>query len=91
VPAGYRTDFASIPRVVWSLLPPVGRSGKAAVIHDWLCDVRAPAQRRPKMAADIINEALAVLGEPAWRRAIMASFAFLVIGGSWPNWLSILS
>ena len=42
VPAGYRTDFASIPRpmtrMVWSLLPPVGRSGKAAVIHDWLCD-----------------------------------------------------
>ena len=23
------------------------------------------------MAADIFNEALAVLGEPAWRRAIM--------------------
>jgi len=33
VPAGYRTDFASIPRLVWPLLPPVGRSGKAAVIH----------------------------------------------------------
>ena len=25
VPAGYRTDFASIPRLVWPLLPPVGR------------------------------------------------------------------
>jgi len=38
VPAGYRTDFASIPRLVWPLLPPVGRGGKAAIIHDWLCD-----------------------------------------------------
>ena len=30
VPAGYRTDFASIPRLVWPLPPPVARSGKAA-------------------------------------------------------------
>ncbi|NEX17633.1 MAG: hypothetical protein C1943_13650 [Halochromatium sp.] len=25
VPAGYRTDFASIPRWVWPIFPPVGR------------------------------------------------------------------
>jgi len=74
VPAGYRTDFASIPRpmtrMVWSLLPPVGRSGKAAVIHDWLCDEH-PHSVDHHMAADIFNEAMTVLGEPAWRRAIM--------------------
>jgi Protein of unknown function (DUF1353) len=34
VPAGFVTDFASIPRVFWSLLPPTGKYGKAAVIHD---------------------------------------------------------
>ena len=70
VPAGYRTDFASIPRLVWPLLPPVGRSGKAAVIHDWLCDEQ-PHSVDHRMAADIFDEAMAVLGEPAWRRAIM--------------------
>jgi hypothetical protein len=36
VPVGFVTDFASIPRALWSLLPPTGRYGKAAVIHDWL-------------------------------------------------------
>jgi len=52
VPAGYRTDFASIPRPIpwplWPLLPPVGRSGKAAVIHDWLSEngPDKPADRR---------------------------------------------
>ena len=48
VPAGYRTDFASIPRPItrlaWPLMPPVRRSGKAAVIHDWLSE-NAPGKR----------------------------------------------
>ena len=70
VPAGHRTDFASIPRMVWPLLPLVGRTGKAAVIHDWRCDEQ-PHSVDHTMAADIFNEAMEVLGEPAWRRAIM--------------------
>lgn len=70
VPAGYRTDFASIPALFWPLFPPVGRSGKAAVIHDWLCD-EEPHSVDYLMAADIFNEALVVLGEPNWRRKIM--------------------
>lgn len=36
-PKGERTDFASIPRFLWSILPPWGKYGKAAVVHDHLC------------------------------------------------------
>jgi hypothetical protein len=36
VPAGFSTDFASIPRGLWNVLPPTGRYGKAAVVHDFL-------------------------------------------------------
>lgn len=36
VPSGFVTDFASVPRPIWNILPPTGRYGKAAVIHDWL-------------------------------------------------------
>jgi hypothetical protein len=36
VPVGFITDFASVPRILWVLLPPTGSYGKAAVIHDWL-------------------------------------------------------
>ena len=57
-PPGYRTDFAWIPRLVWSAA--MGAPAEAAVIFFF-----------HRMAADIFNEALAVLGEPAWRRAIM--------------------
>lgn len=36
VPAGFVTDFASIPRVFWRVLPPVGKYSPAAVAHDYL-------------------------------------------------------
>jgi hypothetical protein len=35
-PAGFITDFASVPRVLWSILPPFGPYSRAAVIHDYL-------------------------------------------------------
>lgn len=38
VPVGYKTDFASVPRLFWIVFPPDGKYTKAAVIHDYLCD-----------------------------------------------------
>lgn len=40
IPIGFITDFASIPRALWRVLPPTGKYGKAAVIHDWLYQKR---------------------------------------------------
>jgi hypothetical protein len=40
-PAGFRTDGASIPRVLWALLSPTGRWLAPAVIHDMGCDLLA--------------------------------------------------
>lgn len=36
IPPGFTTDLASIPSVVWPLLPPDGPWVKAAVVHDFL-------------------------------------------------------
>lgn len=36
VPVGFVTDFASIPRIFWSLLRPDGIYSYAAIIHDYL-------------------------------------------------------
>jgi hypothetical protein len=36
VPAGFKTDYASVPRILWSILPPTGKYTKASVIHDYL-------------------------------------------------------
>ena len=36
VPRGFVTDFASIPRIFWTILPPDDRYTYAAVLHDYL-------------------------------------------------------
>ena len=36
VTSGFITDFASVPRALWSIFPPTGRYTKAAVLHDFL-------------------------------------------------------
>jgi hypothetical protein len=35
VPAGFVTDFASIPRIFWNIAPP-SYYAKPAILHDWL-------------------------------------------------------
>ena len=36
IPAGFQTDFASVPRVFWNIIPPMGLHTIAAVTHDYL-------------------------------------------------------
>jgi hypothetical protein len=70
VPAGYLTDGASVPRVFWSLIPPWGAYGQAAVVHDLLCEYLSIVDHGQVLAitrerADqIFNEAMQVLKVP---------------------------
>lgn len=36
VPAGFQSDGASTPRLVWQIVPPFGAYWRGAVLHDWL-------------------------------------------------------
>jgi hypothetical protein len=40
IPVGFETDFASVPRWLWSVIPPIGKYIIAAVVHDYLYDNR---------------------------------------------------
>jgi hypothetical protein len=71
VPPGYRTDFASIPRVFWRILPPDGPYAPAAVIHDWLCDLRGSTGINSRTTHRIFREAMEVLRVAYWKRAVM--------------------
>lgn len=65
VPIGTYTDFASIPRLLWSILPRWGKYGNAAVIHDWLYW----DQSRCRRDADfILLEGMEVLQVSAWKK-----------------------
>jgi hypothetical protein len=78
VPVGFETDLASIPRILWWLLPPHGTYGKAGVMHDYLY---RKGLRTRKEADDLFYEAMGVLGVANWKRGIMY-YAVRLFGSS---------
>lgn len=40
IPAGYVTDFASVPRLLRGIIQPSGNHNLAVLVHDWLYDNR---------------------------------------------------
>ena len=71
VPVGFVTNFASIPRIFWSIISPIDTHGKAAVIHDY-CYTYAPYNREK---CDLIfYEALIVLKVEPWKIWFMYNF-----------------
>lgn len=80
VDAGFQTDFASVPRILWMVLPKWGKYGNAAVIHDWLYwkqdHSRAEADR-------IFLEGMSRLGVSAWTKYLMY---YAVRAFGWLGW-----
>ncbi len=68
VPQGFITDFASVPRVLWSLCPSYGKYTKAAVIHDYLYNSKI---LRRKDADGMFRRIMGELGVGAFKRYTM--------------------
>jgi hypothetical protein len=72
VPAGFRTDFASVPRVVVWLIPRFGRYTMAAVLHDWLVTTGMTSGAVSSRDADgLFRRVLHEEGVPPVRRWLM--------------------
>jgi len=77
VPAGFLTDGATVPRPFWSLIPPWGAYGQAAVVHDWLCEQgmlyhNGELVDISRSRGDaIFKEAMKVAGVGYWTRSVM--------------------
>lgn len=72
VPAGYVTDFASVPRLVWQLVPRFGAYTAATVLHDWLITDALPNGRITSRAVDrTFRESMRDLGVSVPRRWLM--------------------
>ncbi len=80
VPAGFMTDFASVPRLLWGLLPRWGRYGNAAVIHDFLYREQI---RSRKAADDIFLQAMQVLEVGRFERYTLYWAVRLFGGRAW--------
>lgn len=81
VPAGFVTDFASVPRAAWPVLPPTGSYQWAALVHDYLYwEQTVPraeadavileameASKVPYVTRNTIYQAVSNFGGFAWR------------------------
>ena len=68
VPKGYVTDFASTPWYLQWLVPPTGKWMKAAVIHDYLCQMTLCSRF---LADATFREGMYRLSIPWYRRVPM--------------------
>lgn len=72
VPKGLETDFASVPKGLWNILPPDGEYTQAAVLHDFLYQTKGENGKRTRKECDeIFLEGMKVLGVPWWKRKLM--------------------
>jgi len=83
VPAGFVTDFASVPRLPLAYLVGGGIGDAAAVIHDYLyqthdCKDRGEADR-------VFREALTATGTATWRGQMMYMALRLAGSSSWKS------
>jgi hypothetical protein len=80
VPVGFSTDFASVPQLLWNIVPPLGRYGDAAIVHDYLYRT----QTTDRATADaIFLEAMEAKGV-RWSQRQMIYYAVRLFG--WHAW-----
>lgn len=78
---GFVTDGATIPRLFWTLLPPIGEYTQATTLHDKLCTtyektkiingVPVQVSIDRKEIDSILEEALKVLEVTPWKIAVI--------------------
>lgn len=95
VPRGYLMDGASVPRALWSIIPPWGSYGAATIVHDILCEYLqltvegVPCKISRKQADDILLEAMKVLNVDRREIAVISAAVSayrLVTNIDKPNW-----
>jgi hypothetical protein len=83
VPAGFETDYASVPRSPVVFLLTADTAHAASALHDFLYTAPHPVPRA--MADAVLREASIVSGVPAWRAALMF-YGVRAFGGS--HWVA---
>ncbi|WP_223191240.1 DUF1353 domain-containing protein [Paraburkholderia panacisoli] len=81
VPAGFETDFASVPRVILAFVMVGDTAHEASALHDWLYTAHLVSRA---MADAVLREAACASGVPAWR--VWLLWAGVRIGGGGKQW-----
>jgi len=87
IPAGYVTNFASIPRFFWLLIAPHGLIANGAVVHDFMYESRAFEDYLDSRSARLLADTIFLANmKQSGVRAFHAYFFYLAIrafGRSW--------
>jgi hypothetical protein len=86
MPAGFETDGASVPRLLWWLFPPIGRYLLAALVHDHALE----DGHGWSWSNDLFDQTLCAFGIRGWRRVVMV--AAVRANGAWQRlraWLGL--
>lgn len=77
VPPGFATDFASIPRGLWNLIPKRGKHDRAAVLHDagYRGVIQTKSGQRVRLTRELVDalflEGMAAAGVGWLTRSLM--------------------
>ena len=81
-PRGFVTDLASIPSILWPVMPPTSRYTHAAIIHDYHYWMQTITR---KEADEIFSIAMGELGVPGWKASAIYHAVSFAGGGAWDN------
>jgi hypothetical protein len=68
VPAGFLTDFSSVPRIPLAYWLTGGKAKQASVVHDFLCETKLVSRQ---MADEVFLEIMELTNVPVWRQKVM--------------------
>ena len=84
VPLGFVTDFASIPRMAWTLVPKDGRHTIPSILHDWLYWEQDDIPSMTRDLADAIyNESMKIVGVKSTYRTVIYNTVKHFGGRAW--------
>lgn len=86
IEAGFTTDFASVPQVLWWLIPPHGKGAMPSIVHDYLYQVPWAHELTRRQVDDHWLELLKKAGVSRWQRGLMYEFVRAFGVGVWKKY-----
>lgn len=82
IPAGFISDFASVPRLFWGIIPPHGRTASACIVHDYLYEAK-PIKATRRQVDLYWKSLLQQCNIPRWQVNVMYAYVRLL---GWYTW-----
>lgn len=76
VPVGFKTDFGSVPKLLWGLIPPIGPALLGYVVHDYLYATAWLSRRQ----SDAVLLEIAGVSGMSWLRRSAVYSALRIFG-----------